>query len=379
MSSISDTATQLKRSVENAGYCFLTEFFDSAAALVRKYHLFFFPSDNSVELYDIKNKRTFLKRVAFPALALKDIYIGASLSVYGRQLKVVDFGDDATRSVLAQQKTRSLALLPPSAVKHSLGLIIDSVNKSGLVIGNMKTVYLTASQASKITSGTSSPFAKLTSSSAAEKKDRYLAMEIVGKDAQSTLASLAQADAKDGNKALSSVHTSSSTQNAALELSYFFDSGAAKSVEGTATFDNCTLCLIKPHAVKDGLAGQIIDYIQASGWEVSALEQFALDKTAAEEFLECYKSVLPDYASMVDQLASGPSIALEIRAEDAVETFREFCGPYDPAIGKLIRPKTLRAAFGSTKIENAVHCTDLAEDGQLECEFFFSLQSQRQQ
>jgi len=33
---------------------------------------------------------------------------------------------------------------------------------------------------------------------------------------------------------------------------------------------------------------------------------------------------------MIDQLASGPCVAIEVRQENAVERLRSFCGPYDP-------------------------------------------------
>lgn len=69
---------------------------------------------------------------------------------------------------------------------------------------------------------------------------------------------------------------------------------------------------------------------------------------------------------MVDQLFSGPCVAIEVRAEKAVSAFRELCGPSDPAVAKHIRPDTLRAKFGTDRLKNAVHCTDLAEDGTLE-------------
>lgn len=35
-------------------------------------------------------------------------------------------------------------------------------------------------------------------------------------------------------------------------------------------------------------------------------------------------------------------------------------------IARQLRPRTLRAVFGETKVQNAVHCTDLPEDGLLE-------------
>jgi len=45
----------------------------------------------------------------------------------------------------------------------------------------------------------------------------------------------------------------------------------------------------------------------------------------------------------------------------------------DPQIGQTLRKETLRAKFGQTKELNAVHCTDLEEDGVLESEYFFSI------
>ena len=35
-------------------------------------------------------------------------------------------------------------------------------------------------------------------------------------------------------------------------------------------------------------------------------------------------------------------------------------------IARKLRPNTLRAQFGKTKVQNAIHCTDLPEDGLLE-------------
>jgi nucleoside-diphosphate kinase len=64
---------------------------------------------------------------------------------------------------------------------------------------------------------------------------------------------------------------------------------------------------------------------------------------------------------------------MEIRAQDAPKTFREFVGPSDPEVARRLRPRTLRALFGRTKAQNAVHCTDLPEDGLLEVEYFFKI------
>ena len=128
-------------------------------------------------------------------------------------------------------------------------------------------------------------------------------------------------------------------------------------------FSNCTLCIIKPHAVLNGDAGKIIDIILEEGFEISALEMFTLDKPTAEEFFEVYKGVVPEFTGITEHMTTGPCIVLEVRQENAVKAFRDLAGPSDPEIAKNLRPNTLRARFGTDKIKNAVHCTDLPEDG----------------
>ena len=56
-----------------------------------------------------------------------------------------------------------------------------------------------------------------------------------------------------------------------------------------------------------------------------------------------------------------------------MEALREFCGPADPEIARVLRPRSLRAQFGKNKVQNAIHCTDLPEDGPLEIDYFFSI------
>ena len=113
---------------------------------------------------------------------------------------------------------------------------------------------------------------------------------------------------------------------------------------------------------------------------------FYLDRATSEEFFEVYKGVLPEFSPMTEHLTTGPCIALEIRQENAVQipinyniikkkvkSFRDLCGPHDPEIAKNLRPNTIRARYGIDRVKNAVHCTDLQEDGVLEVEYFFNI------
>lgn len=63
---------------------------------------------------------------------------------------------------------------------------------------------------------------------------------------------------------------------------------------------NCTLCLIKPHAIQAGHAGNIIDQILEEGFEISAMSSYFLNRSIAEEFLELYKGVIPDFQKTID-------------------------------------------------------------------------------
>lgn len=123
----------------------------------------------------------------------------------------------------------------------------------------------------------------------------------------------------------------------------------------------------------DAQAGAIISDIADAGFQITAMTLFHMEKANAEEFFEVYKGVVHEYPEMVSQLTSGPCIALEIRAQDAPHAFREMAGPSDPEIARHLRPRTLRARFGKNKVQNAIHCTDLPEDGLLEVEYFFKI------
>lgn len=175
------------------------------------------------------------------------------------------------------------------------------------------------------------------------------------------------------DQTLNAVHGADSVQSYQREDGFWFggQNPAARPMQTTAVFNNCSLLLIKPHIVKEGLAGQIIDLILANGFEISAMEMFNLSRPVVEEFFDVYKGVLPEYLPLIEHMSNGPLIALEVRQENVVNALRELCGPHDPEIAKHLRPDTIRAKYGSDRVRNAVHCTDMPEDGSLEVKYFF--------
>ena len=48
----------------------------------------------------------FLKRTLYPSIQLADLYIGGTVAVYSRQLKVVSYGDEFTANELNRAHTK---------------------------------------------------------------------------------------------------------------------------------------------------------------------------------------------------------------------------------------------------------------------------------
>ena len=142
---------------------------------------------------------------------------------------------------------------------------------------------------------------------------------------------------------LNAVHGSDSLASYQRESEFWFGGRPeTRAMKTTAVFNNCTLCIIKPHVIKEGLAGQIIDVILSEGFEISAMEMFNLSRPVIEEFYDVYKGVLPEYVPLIEHMSNGPIIALEVRQQNVVNAFRELCGPHDPEIAKHLRPNTIR-------------------------------------
>jgi len=76
--------------------------------------------------------------------------------------------------------------------------------------------------------------------------------------------------------------------------------------------------------------------------------------------------------SLILYLALGPSLTLEIRAQDTVSTFRKFtAGPWDIDMAKELSLDSLKGKYGVDNVHSAIHCFDLEEDGRSECEYAF--------
>ncbi|KAK8878166.1 50S ribosomal protein L3 [Tritrichomonas musculus] len=365
-------------------YSFKLEYFDEPAELIRPYYLTYRTERGEIEIYDIRNHRAFLKRTVLHNIKMKDLYVGNKLLINGRQYDVVDFADSYTRDAFSTTMQHTYAMLKPGFSQY-MGEAINRIYESGLVLANLRLGCVTRETAARFYSehqGKSfydSLVSYITSGP-------IVAMELIGPNAISkwreiigpTNLETAKKDAPNSLRALYArsttenfAHGSDSPTSAEREIDLIFK---RRGVHLVSRICNSTLCAIKPHAIKAGNAGKIIMDITHGGFQITGAMMTKMDMEMATEFYEVYRGVADEFVDLCKEISSGPVIALELTCDgDYVNQFRDLCGPRDVPVAKVIRPQSIRAKYGVNIVQNAVHCTDLEDDAQLECEYFFTL------
>ncbi len=129
-----------------------------------------------------------------------------------------------------------------------------------------------------------------------------------------------------------------------------------------------TLAIIKPDAVAKGATGQILARIEQTGLTVLAAKLIHMSSAEAKGFYVVHKD-RPFYASLCAFMTQGPSMALVLEGDDAIQRWRDLMGATDPAQAAA---GTIRKDFASSIEANAVHGSDSPESAAFEIPYFFS-------
>ena len=335
-----------------------------------KYHC----ATTEVEMKDIQTKRTFLKKTKVPpTLKEESFFIGANILLLSRDLKLIQYADNDTRNLLEPVDERSVVVCPPSLFE-SLGNVVGLIEEGGFTLVDLKT---TSYHGTEEASAAAQLLNNIELKELSSRPEPLVAMSFRGTNSIQAVKQLIESSSFDN------VKCSANTEEAA-EFTNFFLKQQSRS---TATFEECTCCVIKPHTIVEKQVGDILSSITSRGFTLSAASMFTLDRSAAAEFLEVYDGVVPEYPQMVDELCSGRLLALEVRLKPShgdclpeegestsvVDKFRQACGPWDVEYAKELHPESLRAKYGTDKVRNAVHCTELPKDGPVESEYFFKI------
>lgn len=142
---------------------------------------------------------------------------------------------------------------------------------------------------------------------------------------------------------------------------------AAAQAETSAMAKEQTLSIIKPNAVAANHVGEIITRFEKAGLKVVAIKMETLDKKRAQDFYAEHKE-RPFFPDLIQFMTSGPVVVMVLQGDHAVAKNRELMGATDPSAAAK---GTIRADFGKSKTENAVHGSDSAQSAEREISFFF--------
>ena len=129
-----------------------------------------------------------------------------------------------------------------------------------------------------------------------------------------------------------------------------------------------TFAIIKPDAVANKSAGQIIARIEESGLDIIALKRLQLDDAMAQGFYAVHKE-RPFFGDLVKFMTSGPVVAMALEGENAIARWRDLMGPTNSTEAPA---GTLRGDFGTDIERNAVHGSDAPETAKLEISYWFN-------
>ena len=128
-----------------------------------------------------------------------------------------------------------------------------------------------------------------------------------------------------------------------------------------------SLILIKPDAVERGLAGEILERIEARGVKLRAGKLMRVDRQLGETHYAEHREK-PFFGDLVDFITSGDVVVAKLTGREAVTVLRTLLGATDPVKSG---PGTIRGDLGIEIQENLVHGSDSPESAERELGLFF--------
>ena len=129
-----------------------------------------------------------------------------------------------------------------------------------------------------------------------------------------------------------------------------------------------SLILIKPDAIRRGLAGEILARIERRGCTLRGGKLLCVSRELGERHYDEHKEK-PFFGELVDFITSGPTLALVVEGEGAVATLRQTIGATNPPDAE---PGSIRGDLALSMPDNLVHASDSQESAQREIALWFS-------
>jgi nucleoside-diphosphate kinase len=131
--------------------------------------------------------------------------------------------------------------------------------------------------------------------------------------------------------------------------------------------EESTLLIVKPDAIRRGLAGEILSRVERKGLRIEAMRSMRVDRDLAERhYAEHADKAF--FAELVEFITGGDVVVAKVSGREAVSVLRTLMGSTDPAKSP---PGTIRGDLGLLITENLVHGSDSLESAARELGLFF--------
>jgi len=124
--------------------------------------------------------------------------------------------------------------------------------------------------------------------------------------------------------------------------------------------------MIKPCAVSDGHIGDIVAAVESAGFSIMGIASRRLTTDEAALLYDVHEGK-PFFDPLIDFITSGMTVGL-LLSGPGIPALRELIGATDPALAKA---GTVRALYGRSLRENAVHASDSSARIEHEARFYF--------
>ncbi|KAJ6644660.1 Nucleoside diphosphate kinase 7 [Pseudolycoriella hygida] len=294
-------------------FSFKADWFQKEADIFRPFVINVYSKDNSVEIFDEKSGKMFLRRSQLETLnaishehsTMKKINVGAKFYIFGRQFNITDYADDYTKFKLSSHRESAFCLLKPDAIPL-MDKIFNRFREERFNIVHCKMVQLDKECASRLLMQemedepiqhtfvdylSSAPIVvlELLSQNAIQKL-----LHVVGPNDPNEAKQICPNSirAKYGTNLLKNVvFCPKSAVSNKMNIKYFFTDNRIEPYISM----NGTLGVIKPHAVINENIGDIISLIYENNFSITAMNMTYMERGDCEKFLEVYKGVIPGY------------------------------------------------------------------------------------
>ncbi|KAF7247835.1 Thioredoxin domain-containing protein 3, partial [Varanus komodoensis] len=266
---------------------------------------------------------------------------------------------------------RTLALIRPALFQERRESILKRIEEEGFEIAMQKEINLSEEQArlfykehedqdyfpailEEMTSGPTLALA-LVRENAIQKWRGLLGPKTV-EEAKEQCPTCLRAEFAIGSASINQLHGSSTADEAAKELEFFFP------VENT-------LAVIKPSALEEH-KDEILKEVKDAGFIISEMKETQITPEMAAQFYKGHEGK-PFFDDLVSYMSNGPSVVMVLTKENAVEEWRKLMGPTDPVKAKETHPDSLRAKFAKDILRNAVHGSSNADHAVESINFIF--------